>query len=96
MKFDNRNIYQNLISKGCVPQKSLILQFPNEDIFISSDRYSKEELIRHFLRGYFDVTYSDKEHKYADVIGTKDFLQGMMRPCGEKTLYAKHNNGKTY
>ncbi len=104
MKFDNRNIYQNLISKGCVPQKSLILQFPNEDIFISSDRYSKEELIRHFLRGYFDgdgcVTYSDKEHKYAEfnVIGTKDFLQGMMRylPCGEKTLYAKHNNGKTY
>ena len=46
------------------------------------------------------VAYSDKEHKYAEfnVIGTKDFLQGMMRylPCGEKTLYAKHNNGKTY
>ena len=104
MKFDNQNIYQNLISKGCVPQKSLILQFPDESIFVSSNKYSKEELIRHFLRGYVDgddcITYSDKEHKYAEfnVIGTKNFLQGMMKylPCGEKTLYAKHNNGKTY
>lgn len=37
----------DLISNGCVPKKSLILKFPEEDIV-------SKELQSHFIRGYFD------------------------------------------
>lgn len=37
----------DLCNKGCVPKKSLILEFPNEDII-------NKNLINHFIRGYFD------------------------------------------
>lgn len=37
----------DLYDKGCVPNKSLILEFPNKDIV-------PDNLIYHFIRGYFD------------------------------------------
>lgn len=40
-------IAKDLVDKGCVPAKSLVLQFPNEDKL-------PKELQRHFIRGYFD------------------------------------------
>lgn len=44
----NRTSFCNhLIDKGCVPCKSLILNFPTEDIV-------PKELLVHFIRGYFD------------------------------------------
>lgn len=71
----------DLIRLGCVPNKSLILKFPSENIF------SNPELIRHFIRGYFDgdgsVFISREKHwrnkRYFNVIhyrfcGTYDFL----------------------
>ena len=70
----NKHLKEVLISYGCVPQKSLILQFPDSSIFKSSD------LIRHFIRGYWDgdgcLTYANKEHTRPDVsvLGTEDFL----------------------
>jgi hypothetical protein len=42
-----KKIAEDLIDKGCVPAKSLILQFPTEDKL-------PKELQRHFIRGYFD------------------------------------------
>lgn len=44
----NKHIWNILNSYGCTPQKSLTLKFPNKSIFKS------EDLIRHFIRGYFD------------------------------------------
>ena len=41
-------IGEKLISYGCVPRKSNILKFPDISIFKSKN------LIRHFIRGYFD------------------------------------------
>lgn len=38
---------QSLINKGCIPNKSLLLDFPNEN------QVSKE-FMSHFIRGYFD------------------------------------------
>ena len=38
---------EDLISKGCCINKTLILSFPNEDNL-------SQELIRHFIRGYID------------------------------------------
>ena len=46
--FANKYFWNILNSYGCTPRKSLTLKFPDRDIFKSSD------LIRHFIRGYFD------------------------------------------
>lgn len=43
----NYKMKENLINKGCIPKKSLILKFPTlEQVPI--------DLIHHFIRGYFD------------------------------------------
>ena len=44
----DNHFHNRLIELGCTPQKSLTLKFPDESIFKSKD------LIRHFIRGYFD------------------------------------------
>ena len=40
-------MFNDLIKQGCVPNKSLILTFPNK-------HQVPENLINHFIRGYFD------------------------------------------
>ena len=68
----NKHLWETLNSYGCVPNKSLILKFPNESIF------TDKSLIRHFIRGYFDgdgcITYTDKTHTkpLISVLGTED------------------------
>lgn len=42
-----KKIVEDLIDKGCIPAKSLILRFPSEDKV-------PNDLQRHFIRGYFD------------------------------------------
>lgn len=44
----NKHLWETLNSYGCTPKKSSTLRFPNKNIFKS------EDLIRHFIRGYFD------------------------------------------
>jgi len=43
----SKKMVQDLINLGCVPNKSLILQFPN-------NQQVPKHLLRHFIRGYFD------------------------------------------
>ena len=70
----NKHLWKTLNSYGCTPRKSLTLKFPDESIFKSKD------LIRHFIRGYFDgdgcISYSNKEHTKIciNVLGTEQFL----------------------
>lgn len=71
----NKHLWNVLNNYGCIPNKSLYLKFPNINIFKS------HELIRHFLRGYFDGDGCITFHKYihtvtpvTSVIGTKEFL----------------------
>ena len=81
----NKHLHTNLSILGCTPRKSLILQFPKDSIFKESKQYSKKELIRHFIRGYFDgdgcisFTYANKFHtKYSPIaliVGTEKFLK---------------------
>ena len=47
LKISNKHIGNSLINKGCIPKKSLILEFPNLS-------QVPKFLIRHFIRGYFD------------------------------------------
>lgn len=65
---------QDLINKGCVPKKSLILKFPNEN-------QVPKELIKHFIRGYFDgdgwFTNTEKCFQIG-IIGTENFIKGFL------------------
>ena len=69
-----KKLTEDLINKGCVPNKSLILKFPTSDIV-------PDNLIFHFMRGYFDgdgwIGFDSKKtfHR-TNIIGTKNFIIG--------------------
>ena len=72
----NKHLWNTLNNYGCTPNKSLSLSFPDKDVFKNS------QLIRHFIRGYFDGDGSITFYKYVHtvsphilLIGTKSFLQ---------------------
>ena len=73
-----KHICDSLEKLGCVPQKSLILKFPDNSIF----KYP--ELIYDFIRGYIDgdgsirVTGKLYYTIYLRVLGTKEFLEGLL------------------
>lgn len=68
----DKYFHDRLIELGCVPNKSLILKFPNTSIFTSQD------LIPHFIRGYVDgdgcLTYTKTGRLVVEIVGTKEFL----------------------
>lgn len=70
---------QDLINKGCVPNKSLILTFP-------SASQVPIALLKHFIRGYFDGDgwfTNTKKCFQVGMIGTEDFINGFFR-CYKK------------
>ncbi len=78
MSVRNEHLWNSLNDKGCVPCKSLILKWPHESIF------TKKQLIRHFVRGYWDGdgTIGLYRGKYGIifnfcVMGTYMFLKGV-------------------
>ncbi len=60
------------------------MEFPDKSIFKS------EDLIRHFIRGYFDgdgtLSFYDKEHKFPAIgfVGTEKFLLGLLKYIPEE------------
>lgn len=78
----NKHLWNSLNNLGCSPQKSLILKFPNTNIFIGNIK-QKEELIKHFIRGYIDGDGCLSLFKSSNgsiktelsLVGTKDFLK---------------------
>ena len=72
--FRSESCKEDLIKQGCVPKKSLILKFPTED-------QVPKDLIRHFIRGYFDgdgwFTNTDSCFQIG-LIGTEDFIKGFL------------------
>lgn len=91
----NSHLKQSLIKLGCVPNKSLILTFPDKSLF------KNESLIRHFIRGYWDgdgcLTWHNKSHTIPcmSILGTEDFLTGLKNNLPLKFDYkltlANHN-----
>ena len=71
----DKHFHDVLISKGCIPKKSLTLTFPDKSLFAS------EDLIIHFIRGYVDgdgsVTKGCTGYSVFEIIGTKEFLKGI-------------------
>lgn len=47
ISINSAKMANDLINLGCIPRKSLVLKFPNEDIV-------PKQLIKHFIRGYMD------------------------------------------
>lgn len=71
----NKHLWNTLNNYGCTPKKSLTLKFPNKGIFKSKD------LIKHFMRGYFDgdgcITYqkdTNSVNGVCSVLGASEFL----------------------
>lgn len=74
-----------LINKGCVPAKSLILKFPEKDIF------KREELLIPFIRGYIDgdgcLTFGSGGRLSIQILGTKEFLEEINKYLKGMHLY---------
>ena len=95
---NDKHLWEKLVEYGCTPNKSLTLEFPNENIF------KNKSLIRHFIRGYFDgdgcISYVNKEHTKINiqVLGTEKFLKKLLFYCPNEintlTLRHNHNNDK--
>src|ERR1700722_8446916 len=76
LKITNKVIYQDLIGHGIVPNKTFITKFPN----------IAEELIPHFIRGYFDgdgSLYEGKDSKTTSrewcIIGSTNFCKSIQK-----------------
>ena len=73
----NAHLRQSLINAGCLPNKSNILEFPDESIFATKD------LIYDFIRGYIDgdgclsKTVGHGNRLALSIRGTKNFLEGI-------------------
>lgn len=83
-RINQKEICEQLISHGCVPNKSLILQFPQT---------VPKEFIKHFLRGYSDgdgTIYRNnfKGEAYANyiwkIISTKQFCNSVAKILKEE------------
>jgi hypothetical protein len=88
----NQHLWDTLNTLGCVPKKSLILQFPDISIF------STEDLIVHFIRGYFDgdgcISYANKEHTKIciNIVGTEHMLDCINNYVPVKLYKTKKSN----
>ena len=74
----------DLIKQGCVPKKSLILNFPNKEQVPTN-------LIKHFIRGYFDGDgwFTNTNSCFqVGIIGTENFINGFLNVI---EIENKHN-----
>lgn len=93
----SKRVVDGLIKNGVKYNKSLILEFP-------SNEQVPDNLIRHFIRGYFDGDGSivlSKNSINMKVCGTKEFLYKMISTLNnnctyeyKKVLYKRRNDDK--
>lgn len=89
---NNKHLWNVLNTYGCTPRKSLTLKFPRIETF------TEPELIRHFIRGYFDgdgcISHSDKKQTIGSfhLIGTSSFLTEVLKylPCKDLQIRILH------
>ncbi len=78
----NSKICHDLIKHGCVPKKSLILNFPSKESI-------PEHLMNHFIRGYFDgdgsiykCTPRGRGQEWGiALVGTDEVMDGILTKC---------------
>jgi hypothetical protein len=84
LKLTGSQIVERLIVLGCGPRKSFICEFPTT---------LPDELVRHFVRGYFDgdgSAYLRGPYVRATFVGTKQFLEAIQGYIPAKTYLAPH------
>lgn len=64
IRLNSQKMCQDLMKLGMIPRKSLVLQFPTSE-------QVPNELIHHFIRGYFDgdgtITFSKRSDKHGNI-----------------------------
>ena len=91
----------NLLDKGVFPKKSLLLKFPNTNII-------PKQLIRHFIRGYFDGDGSISCNQYYNktqdnyyyvsefnILGTISFVESLSEFLPSSKYKIKHETRQT-
>lgn len=93
LSIKDKQLHQDLIDKGCVPQKSLILdKIPN----------IPRDYVSHFIRGYFDGDGSlhylqGTDNFRISFVGTKEFLQDIQKELLVTQIsLAQGSTGKAY
>lgn len=85
----SQHINDALVKLGCIPNKSLILTFPDISIFTTPD------LVKHFIRGYVDgdgCIYIGQGYAAFNILGTRDFLDGIIRQFPEIKFCRLHKD----
>lgn len=82
LSFRNKKVKENLCKLGCIPQKSLVLTFPNQEQVPS-------KFITPFVRGYIDgdgsiMINTKRTGGRISILGTKNMLQGIVKYMGWK------------
>lgn len=77
VSFQDKKMHQDLIDKGCVPNKSLILTFPTNDIV-------PDNLVVHFVRGYIDGDgyigmHTNNFGRLSITCGSIDFIKDLIK-----------------
>lgn len=74
LSIGSKKLCSDLIEKGCIPNKTFLLSFPDSYIVDT-------ENVRHFIRGYFDgdgcITGFNSRRPYVTIIGTLCLLEGI-------------------
>lgn len=89
----SHKMFNDLCNLGCVPNKSLVLKFPK----------IKNELVPHFIRGYFDGDGTVGIYKYLSksnsvtlrsgiASGSKEFLEELIKYIPIKNKNIKHHD----
>lgn len=79
-------MYMDLVNKGCVENKSLILKFPEYTIF------SNQDLVKHFIRGYVDGDGSLGIYNgrgSVSILGTEHMLNGILSVLKSQSITTK-------
>lgn len=89
LRLVKRHFSDNLIKLGCYPKKSLILDFPNES-------QVPDNLIYHFIRGYFDgdgsvgiyspKKYPQRKNVYLRITSTLNFCEKLKQIIDDKGI----------
>jgi intein-encoded DNA endonuclease-like protein len=72
LRFTSKHIFETMCKHGCVPNKSLVTEFPSNGTI-------PEWLVCHFIRGYFDgdgcITINKKNNQpHFSILGSRNFL----------------------